>query len=571
MKKDYFYMFKPYRKKINISLLVILLFETINLINPIIFREIIDLLIIFNKTYVNKIIILAVLMFAVNIFLSVFYYFKSNYIFDIIYTIEKEIREKIHKKLLTLPISYHEKKNIGGEISKIQTGMDNLIMILYTMILDFLPLCFKILITAGIILYVDLYLGAIFVFFIPVFIYISYFQNKKIGPIREKIHTMDEKSYSKMGECVQNIRTVQSFSQENREIEEFEIMQKSLFKTAKFRLKLFEKHNLKRSMLLNVGRICGVGYGLYLAYFEYISPGTFVMFLTLSETVYMSLYRFSHSINNISDNAEAISRINILLKESMKIPMIARPLKRKLKGTVEFRDVCFSYSSKIPVLKNVSFRLEKEKTLAIVGSSGSGKSTIIKLLYRHFDVNKGAILVDGIDIKFYDLNIYRWQMAVVPQEVEMFNTTISKNISYSNPTACNNEIMNAAKISHVDEFVRKLPKKYETLVGERGLKLSGGQRQRIGIARALVVNPAIIIFDEATSSLDSLSEKGIQKAIKDISGKCTMIIIAHRLSTIKNADNILVLNEGKIAEFGTHKSLIRKKNSLYYGFYKSQK
>ena len=570
MKKDYFEMFAPYKKKIKISLLLLLLFEAVNLVNPLLFKEMIDSLILFDKNKINKLIFLAGAMFAVNVAGSIFYYAKSKYIYTSIYEIEKEIKEKVHRKLLTLPISYHEKKNIGGEISKIQRGMDRMITFFYLMIFDFFPVCFKILITAGIIIYTDFYLGVIFVFFIPFFVYISYVKNKKLDSLREKINTMDEKTYAKLGEGIENIMTVQSFSQEEREISEFKIMQKSLFEASKFRVNLFLWHNLERNMILNVGRVCGLGYGLYLAYFGYISPGSFVMFLTLSETVYLSLYRFSHSINSISDNAESVSRINALLKEDMKIPQIARPLKRKLTGTVEFRDVCFSYSRKIPVLKDISFMLEKGKTLAIVGPSGSGKSTIIKLLYRHFDADKGTILVDGVDIKFYNLTNYRWQMAVVPQEVELFNTTISKNISYSKPMVSDDEIMNAAKISHVDEFVRKFPKKYDTVVGEKGLRLSGGQRQRIGIARALVVNPAILVFDEATSSLDSVSEREIQKAIKDISGKCTMIIIAHRLSTIKNADMIIVLDKGQIAEIGTHKSLVAKKGSLYCKLYKSQ-
>ncbi|MCK5176941.1 MAG: ABC transporter ATP-binding protein, partial [Candidatus Aenigmarchaeota archaeon] len=544
--------------------------ELIYLANPIIFKELIDLLILFDKNQLNKMIALSLLMFGVNIVLSLFYYAKSKYIFDTIYTVEKKIKEKVHQKLLTLPISYHETKNIGGEISKIQRGMDRMINLFYSMIFDFLPICFKIIVSAILIATVNLELSAIFIFFIPMFVFISYINNKKLDPLREKINTLDKETYSKMGQCVENIRTVQSYSQEDREIEEFKIMQTSLFHTARFRIRLFLMHNLERNMLLNIGRIIGLGYGLYLAYFGYISPGSFVMFLTLSETVYVSLYRLSHSLNNISDNVDSVSRINDLLKEDMKIPQIARPIKRKLKGRVEFREVSFSYASDSPILKDISFDIDEGKTLAIVGPSGGGKSTIVKLLYRHFDADKGKIIIDGLNIKYHNLNCYRWQMAIVPQEVELFNTTIEKNISYSKPMASKEEVMNVSKISHVHEFVKKFPKQYDTIVGEKGLKLSGGQRQRIGIARALVVNPAILIFDEATSSLDSVSEKAIQKEIKDISGKCTMIIIAHRLSTIKKADKIIVMDKGRIVEEGTHKTLLAKKDSLYRKLYESQ-
>ncbi|MCK5040313.1 MAG: ABC transporter ATP-binding protein [Candidatus Aenigmarchaeota archaeon] len=568
MKLNFLDMFKPYKKDIIISLLLIFLFEAINLVNPLIFKELIDLLILFDNTKLNKMILLAGVMFGIHVTASIFYYFESKYIFKSIYKIEKEIKEKVHRKLLTLPISYHEKRNIGGEISKIQRGMDRMIELFYSMLFDFFPVCFKIIVSTIILLSVNLKLAAIFVFFIPLFVFISYQHDRKLQPLRKKINTMDEETYAKMGENVENIRTVQSFSQENREIEEFEIMQRSLFETAKFRINLFLKHNFFRNMILNFGRIFCLAYGLYLAHLGQISPGSFVMFLTISETVYLSLYHFSRSINNISDNAESVRRINALLKEDMKIKQIARPIKRKLDGMVDFRDVSFSYSSKSPVLKDISFVAEKGKTLAIVGPSGGGKSTIIKLLYRHFDAGKGKILVDGIDITYYNLVNFRWQMAIVPQEVELFNTTIKNNISYSKPMVSDEQIIDAAKMSHVHEFVKNMPKGYDTLVGEKGLKLSGGQRQRIGIARALIVEPAILVFDEATSSLDSVSEKAIQRAIKDISGKCTMIIIAHRLSTIKNADKIIVIDDGRIVEEGNHKTLSAKKDSLYNKLYK---
>ena len=381
---------------------------------------------------------------------------------------------------------------------------------------------------------------------------------------------MDEEAYAKIGEGVENIRTVQSFSQETREINEFEIMQKSLFDTAKFRINLFLKHNLERSMILNIGRVCGLGYGLYLANFGQISPGSFVMFLTISETVYMAIYRLSNSFNQINDTIDSVKRVNDLLKEDFKIPQISRPVKKRIKGNIEFKKVNFCYSPENKVLENITFKIKKGKTFAIVGPSGSGKSTIIKLLYRHFDTTEGKILVDGINIRNYDLSIYRWQMAVVPQEVELFNTTIKKNIAYSNPKATDDEIIKAAKIANINNFIEKLPKKYETIVGEKGLKLSGGQRQRIGIARAIVVKPAILVFDEATSSLDSISEKQIQKALKTISGKYTIIIIAHRLSTIKNADKIIVVENGKIIEQGNHKTLIKKQNGFYKKLYKMQ-
>lgn len=200
---------------------------------------------------------------------------------------------------------------------------------------------------------------------------------------------------------------------------------------------------------------------------------------------------------------------------------------------------------------------------ALVGPSGGGKTTLARMIYRHYDPEVGQVLLDGKDLREYDLYAFREFIAMVPQDVEVFDVSILENISYANPQASFDEIEAAAKMANADEFIRKLPGGYDTFVGERGVKLSGGQRQRIGIARALLANPRILIFDEATSNLDSYSEKLIQEAMDRISKDRTMVIIAHRLSTIKKAHQIVVIEEGRVVEKGNHLELSRKKGGLY--------
>jgi len=238
---------------------------------------------------------------------------------------------------------------------------------------------------------------------------------------------------------------------------------------------------------------------------------------------------------------------------------------KAVQGKVEFKNVSFSYPSRkeIAVLNNISFEVEAGKKMALVGPSGSGKTTIANLLMRFYPISDGEILIDSENINKFDLTYIREQIGIVPQDVFLFGGTIKENIAYGNTAASEEEIIEAAKKAFAWEFIERLPEKLETLVGERGIQLSGGQRQRIAIARAILKNPAILILDEATSSLDSESEKLVQQALDIVMEDRTSIIIAHRLSTIRKADKILVLDKGKMIEFGNHNDLIAKEGGLY--------
>ena len=207
-------------------------------------------------------------------------------------------------------------------------------------------------------------------------------------------------------------------------------------------------------------------------------------------------------------------------------------------------------------MQNIELLIEPRKTVALVGRSGSGKSTLVKLLFRYFEPDSGNILIDGKDIRQLDVSGYRKRLAIVHQEVDIFNGTLMENLLYGNPNASFEEIKTACEIAQAHDFIEKLPKGYFTTVGERGVRLSGGQRQRIGIARALIVNPDVLVFDEATSSLDYESERAIQVAMRSLFGTRTLIIIAHRLSTVRDADKIVVLNEGCVSQVGSHDELL---------------
>jgi len=224
--------------------------------------------------------------------------------------------------------------------------------------------------------------------------------------------------------------------------------------------------------------------------------------------------------------------------------------------SVEFCEVSFAYDPQRPILKDIQFVIKPGQKVAIVGASGSGKSTIAKLLFRFYDPSHGIIKINGMDIKRYSLDSLRQQFGVVPQDTVLFNDTIYYNIAYGNPEAKPEQVYQAAEAAHLKSFIDRLPAGYETLVGERGLKVSGGEKQRIAIARVLLKNPALLLFDEATSALDTAAERVINEALDELAVKHTVLVIAHRLSTVMNADRILVLHDGAIVEQGTHSELL---------------
>lgn len=323
--------------------------------------------------------------------------------------------------------------------------------------------------------------------------------------------------------------------------------------------------NYARNAVINCGRMFMLLFGIYLVWKNYITVGSLVFIITISEKALFSLFRISRLYDRIMDSSEAIERLFKLENEKIDIENPVggfRP--NDITGQIDFVNVCFNYQgSKNNALKNINLRINSGCTTALVGPSGGGKTTLARMIYRHYDPIAGEVLLDDKNLKDYDLYAFRKYMAIVPQEVEIFNTSVKENISYAKPSISFKKIEAAAKIANAEEFIVKMSDGYNTLVGERGIKLSGGQRQRVGIARAVLANPKILIFDEATSNLDSYSEKLIQDALSKISKNRTVIIIAHRLSTIKKADKIIVLENGKLIEEGSHYELSMKNNSLY--------
>jgi subfamily B ATP-binding cassette protein MsbA len=294
-----------------------------------------------------------------------------------------------------------------------------------------------------------------------------------------------------------------------------------------------------------------------------IDASSFMTFLTVFAMIIQPAKNFSNGITSLQRGTASAKRIFDIIDLEPQIKNKSNAIKlNEFKDSIEFKNVSFAYDLDKVVLKNINLKIEKGKTIALIGPSGGGKSTLADLVPRFYDPTQGEVCIDGISIADYDLESMRQHLGIVTQESILFNDTIFNNIAFGKPNVSEEEVMQAAKIANAHDFIMQTENGYETKIGERGSKLSGGQRQRLSIARAVLKNPPILILDEATSALDSESEKLVQEALFNLMKNRTSIVIAHRLSTIQHADEIVVIQDGTIAERGTHEEL-NQKNGIY--------
>ncbi len=563
--KQLWIILKPSRKKI-ISLVGLIIFiEIIDLIGPYILKLIIDAILGFDNGKVGLLIGLVGLMFLANQIASFFDYIGSNRILKLIAEAEFYLYNDAQSKMVELSLSYHEKENTGNKVVKIQRGIDRISELLRSLFWEVIPTFFQVIFTTVVLFWINSWFGLVILTFVPIFVWLTLKANRKIHSERVQIYKKGEEASGLMTQSIVNINTVKSFVQEKREINNFKNINRDIRTNVIEVFGVLIRYNLLRTLVINLGRAGIIFSGIYLIGQGSVTVGSLVLAITISEKALISLFRISRIYDQIMESSEPVARLfELKLAESeIKNPRFGiKP--KSMTGDIEFKDVSYAYSeNKRRALKDVSLKINSNSMTALVGPSGGGKTTVARMIFRHYDPQNGQVLLDRHDLREYDLYSFRKYISIVPQDVEVFSTTIKENIAYSKPKATLNEIKRAAQIANAEEFISNLEKGYETQVGERGVKLSGGQRQRIGIARAILANPRILIFDEATSNLDSYSEKLIQNAMDKIRKNRTVIVIAHRLSTIKKADQIFVLEKGRIVEQGTHQELAQEKCGLY--------
>lgn len=505
-------------------------------------------------------------LIAILFLQSFFSFFRLSLFVNFTENTLANLRLALYTNLVKLPMTFFSQKRVGELNSRISADITQIQDTLTTTIAEFLRQF--ILIIGGVILLAteSLKLTLLMLSVVPLVAIAAVVFGRFIRKYSKKVQDQVAESQVIVEETMQGISIVKAFANEWYEIARYKGKISDVVKLA---IKGGQYRGYFASFIIFClfGAIVAVvWFGVRLSIAGEMSVGQLISFVLYSTFVGASFGGIAELYAQIQKAIGATERVFELLDENPeKINSNSNQNKEKIKGNVTFNNVAFSYPTRqeIQVLKDVNFKAEFGQKIAIVGPSGAGKSTISSLLLRFYDITSGEITVDGKNIYDYDLEDLRGNMSIVPQDVILFGGTIRENIAYGKPDATDEEIIQAAKQANAFNFVDGFPEKFETLVGERGVKLSGGQRQRIAIARALLKNPSILILDEATSSLDSESEKLVQEALEVLMEGRTSIIIAHRLSTIRNADKILVLDNGKISEEGTHQELINLENGIY--------
>lgn len=563
---------EPSHKQITRLLVLTMALEIVDLAGPYILKVVIDKITNFNAEQMGIILGLVILMFLVNQFVSIIDYFRDRKVFDILTDALSYLANNAHKKMVFLSLGYHEKENTGSKVIKITRGIDKIDNLFGNFFWEVAPTIFQIIFTTIALFVIDWRFGTIILVFVPAFIFLTLRVNAMVFPFRKKRFDQQEVAAGLMTQSIVNINTVKSFVQELREYNHFSRETKNVKNSILQEYRGILKYNLIRTLVIDLGRGFMLLFGIYLVINGQITVGSLVFVYTISEKGLISLFRISRLYDRIMESSEAVERLYLLSMEKSEIKNNPNGLNPKnIEGKIEFQKTSFCYKdSDNRALNKVNFTINSGCVTALVGPSGGGKTTAVRMIYRHYDPDNGRILLDGKDLREYDLYAFRKFISIVPQEVEIFDTSVRENIAYAKPKASMEEVMAAARTANAEEFILQLRNGYDTMVGERGIKLSGGQRQRVGIARAILANPRILIFDEATSSLDSYSERLIQDAMDKISKNRTVITIAHRLSTIKKADKIIVLERGIVVEEGNHTELSRMDGGLYQKLIKLQ-
>ncbi len=476
----------------------------------------------------------------------------------------RRVASKVFGHLHALSLRFHLERQTGGVSRDIERGTRGIGFLLNFMLFNILPTLVEIALVAAILLKkYDPWFAIIIGITLVVYVAFTLTITEWRMVFRRTMNDSDSKANTRAIDSLLNYETVKYFSNEGFEARRYD-ESLEVWENAAVR-------NQTSLAALNAGQSLIVAIGVTLLMFlaaHHVTQGTMtigdlVLVNVFMIQLYLPLHFLGFVYREIKHSLADMEKMFTLLEVNTEIKDKPDATPLQIRGSViRFEHVNFSYDVKRPILFDLSFEIPAGRKLAVVGSSGAGKSTLSRLLFRFYDVSGGRILIDGQDIRNVTQASLRAAIGIVPQDTVLFNDTIYYNIAYGRPDASHDEIIQAAKHAHIHEFIESLPEKYESTVGERGLKLSGGEKQRVAIARAILKNPHILIFDEATSALDSKSEKAIQSELKEISENRTTLVIAHRLSTIIDADQIIVLDHGRIAESGTHRELLER-NGVY--------
>ncbi|MYN18895.1 ATP-binding cassette domain-containing protein [Rugamonas sp. FT107W] len=480
-----------------------------------------------------------------------------------------DLRTETYDHLLRLSLEYFGGKRTGDLMSRIGSESDRICVFLSLHLLDFASDCLMIIMTGVILFSIDPWLAIFTLLPLPFIAWLIHVVRDRLRTGFEKIDRVWGEVTNVLADTIPGIRVVKAFAQESREAARFRTANKHNLAVNDKLNKIWSLFSPTVSFLTELGLLVIWVFGIYQVSKGHITVGVLSAFIAYSSRFYGRLDSMSRIVSVTQKSASAAKRIFDILDHVSSVPEPANPVKlAKVEGNITLREVGFRYGNRA-VNRGISLDIKAGEMIGLVGHSGSGKSTLVNLICRFYDVSEGAIMLDGVDIRSFAVSDYRRNIGLVLQEPFLFFGTIAENLAYGKPGATRAEIIAAARAAHAHEFILRLPQGYDSMVGERGQGLSGGERQRISIARALLIDPKILILDEATSSVDSETEKEIQRALENLVQGRTTIAIAHRLSTLQKADRLVVLDRGVVVEEGAHDDLMAREGA-YYRLYQAQ-
>jgi len=506
-----------------------------------------------SSEYLYLILIAVVILFTLR---GLFTFFNNYLMSSIGANIVKSVREAVYDKLLRLPFSFFCRDSSGNIISKLLNDIDLLNNTVSYTIKNFIVEGLTVVVLAGVAFYRKWDLALLSFVVIPLMVYVMTKLGKRMKDIGMKTRLRIARVTTLLHEALHGIKIIKAFTMEDDMINRYRKALNEHYRNIMREVKNEEFTSLITEIIAGVGVAMILFYGGWLVVNDKISSGDFFSFATAVMLMYTPLKRLTRVNALFQRGRNVVERLREIIFVNHEAE---EGIKKEIKGHITFKNVSFKYPvSKDYALKNINIDIKPGETVAIVGPSGAGKSTIADLVAGFWYPTEGEILIDGISTKQYSLHTLRSQIALVTQDIVLFNDTAMNNIKFGNISSTDKEAIEAAKMADAHDFIINLPDGYNSIVGEKGILLSGGQKQRITIARAILRKPKILLLDEATASLDTESEEKIQRALEEMIKGRTTIVIAHRLSTIKRADKIIVMDKGKIIEQGTHEELLSR-------------
>ena len=557
---------RPYTKSLVFAFICLTLTSLVNLVLPLIVRNMINAVVILKDSQILD--GLAWDLFFIIILQAVFAV-THNYVFGFVgHRMTTDFRIEFFSHIQSLSLRFFQERRLGEILSRMNNDISVIQNALVSIPVALLRQSITLIGAMAIILYLNWKLTGLILLILPPLMIFARVFGKRLRLFSEKLQDQIAQAVVVLEEVASSIKIVKSFTRENYERERFKKEIETAFERAVDKLKIssfFGPFILGLTFMVSAVLIW---YGGYQVMSGVTTPGELAAFFLYALIVAGPIGTFVRLYTQIQEASGAIRRVYEILDTAPAIDNPENPIfLENITGRIQFENVSFGYRQEFEILHNINFDVRPGQTVALVGPSGAGKSTIIKLLHRFFDASQGSIRLDEHDIRSLDRKSFLSQIALVPQETLLFGGTVKENILYGKLDATDQELEDAAKKANAHDFIVDLENGYETIVGEKGAKLSGGERQRIAIARAILKNPKILVLDEATSSLDNCSEALIQEAVEKLMEGRTTFIVAHRLSTIHKADQIIVLEKGRIVETGQHEELMNNKN-LYYNLYK---